>query len=396
MTRRVNFQMKHINGYKFFFIHKPNKTLHIEAIINSGFVHENKQNTGVNHLLEHILVSAWEECGKSCNDYLDKEGMYSNASTNDTTMKYYVKGNKEDESKMVEYISTIITKPLFRSSVMEQEKKAVQIELLEALNKPITKVYDTFHKHFFSTEGLQHAEDCYLQLKNLNHISLSTLKEAYEQFHVNNCLFIVYGDYTNAPSLFSKYLKTNKGKSLLPKSCFSFRHDIIHIPFQKESVTIYLGFPSKETTFFSEYIEFMLHHLLFHELRSIHKLVYDIDIHVLSSQCGTSVTFEFDVKPENASKTFYLLLQCLKKYQTILSDVKGVQKKMLYQYQKEYEVNYLSTFIYEKGFPLSKRQLLKKVKEFTPELFRNLCQTFCPLENALCVYQGEKIKIDYE
>ena len=103
MTRRVTFQVKDIHGYKFFFMYKPCKTLHIEAVIHSGFVHETKQNAGVNHLLEHTIVSAWKECGQSCNDYLDKEGMYSNASTNDTTMKYYIKGNKEDESKMVEY-----------------------------------------------------------------------------------------------------------------------------------------------------------------------------------------------------------------------------------------------------------------------------------------------------
>lgn len=395
MTRRVNFQVKEIHGYNFFFMYKPDKTLHIEVVIHSGFIHETKKNAGINHLLEHTLVSAWEECGKSCNTFWDKEGAYINASTNDTTMTYYVKGNKEDESKMIEYISTIVTNPLFRSSVMEREKKAVQVELLEALNKPVTQVYDIFHKHFFSIEGLQHAEDCSLQLKNLEHLTLSTLKEAYKQFHTNNCLFLVYGDYSNATALFEKHLTPRHGNPLPPVSCFSFKHDIIHIPFRKESVTIYLGFPSKETTFFYEYFELMLHFVLFHDIRTTHKLVYDISVNVKTSRCGTFVTIELDVASENAAKTFSLLLDCLNTYKKKRMDVKGIQKKMMFQYQKEYEVDYLSTFIHENGRPLSKRQLLQKVKEFTPELFQQLCQTFCPLEKALCVYQGEKVNLSW-
>lgn len=395
MTRRVRFQIKDIHGYKIFFMYKPSKTLHIEAVIHSGFVHETKQTSGVNHLLEHTIVSAWKECGESCNTYWDDEGAYINASTDATAMTYFVKGNNEDEAKMVEYISTIITKPVFSNSVMKHEKKAVQVELLEALNKPTTKVFDEFHKQFFTLEGLQYSNDCALQLKNLHHLTLSDLKEAYAQFHANNCLFIVYGDYSNARSLFEKYLKPHKGPTLPPISCFSFKHDIIHIPCSKESVTIFIGFPCKETTFFNDHFELMLHHLLFYDLRTVHKLVYDCGVNVVTSRCGTYVTIDLDVTKDNAPKTFSLLLECIRTYQTKLMDVKGVQKKMLYYYQKEYEMDYLSTFVYKQGAPFTKRQLLEKVKEFTPELVRTLCQTFCPIEKALCVYQGKKTNLSW-
>lgn len=394
MTRRVSFQMKHINGYKFFFMYKPTNTLHIEAVIHSGFIHETKQTSGINHLLEHTIVSAWKECDKSCNTFWDNEGVYANASTDDTTMNYYVKGNKEDESKMVEYMATIITNPLFRPSVMEREKKAVQVELLEALNDPVSQVYDTFNKHFYSPEGLQYADDCSLQIKNLNKLTLSQLKDTY-QYNNGNCLFIVYGDYSNAASLFEKYLIPRQGHSLPPVSCFSWKHDILHLPFQKESVTIYIGFPSTETTFFYMHFQMMLRRLLFQDLRTTHKLVYDAVVEVQSTRCGTTTTIELDVSPENTSKTFSLLLHYLNIYQTKLMDVKGVQKKVKYQYQKEYEVNYVANFIHEEGVPLSKRQLLQKVNEFTPELFRKLCQMFCPIEKALCVYQGKKIELSW-
>ena len=395
MTRRASFQMKDIHGYNFFFVYKPCKTLHIEAIIHSGFINETKQTSGLNHLLEHTIVSAWKKCGESCTTYWDNEGAFVNATTDESVMSYFVKGIKEDESKMVEYISTIITNPSFHSSVLEREKKAVQVELLEAMNRPNTQVYDTFHKHFFSVEGLQYSEDCLLQLKNLKHLTLSTLKNAYEQFHASNCLFIVYGDYSNAPALFKKYLKPCLKKPLPPISCFSFKHDIIHIPFQKESVTIYLGFPSKEVTIFDEYIELMLHNLLFNDLRTIHKLIYGLTVNVKSSRCGTVVTIELDTAYENAPKTFSILIECLKTYQTKQMEVKGVQKKMKFQYEKEYEIDYLSTFIHKKGYPLTKRQLVKKVNDFTPDLFQKLCRTFLSIETALCVYQGKKNNLSW-
>ena len=42
---------KKIQGYPFLFVHEPNQVIHLEAIVHSGFIHETKHTSGVNHLL---------------------------------------------------------------------------------------------------------------------------------------------------------------------------------------------------------------------------------------------------------------------------------------------------------------------------------------------------------
>ena len=33
----------------------------VEAYISNGFIHENKTNAGVTHLLEHIITESWKK-----------------------------------------------------------------------------------------------------------------------------------------------------------------------------------------------------------------------------------------------------------------------------------------------------------------------------------------------
>ena len=114
---------KKINGYPFLFVHEPNKVIHLEVVVHSGFIHETKRTSGVNHLLEHVLVSGWKKCKESCNTYWDKHGALVNASTDETAMRYYIKGDKKDIPDMVDYISSIVTRSLFHPSTLEKEKK---------------------------------------------------------------------------------------------------------------------------------------------------------------------------------------------------------------------------------------------------------------------------------
>jgi predicted Zn-dependent peptidase len=394
MTRRNSIQIKTIQGYTFFFIPHSNKTIHIEAVIHSGFVHENRKNLGINHLLEHVVVSGWKKCKESCNTYWDKNGALVNASTDDTVMKYYIKGNVDDLPDMVNYISSIMTRSLFYPSTLEQEKKAVMEELIDLLDDPSTDVYDLFHKNFYNVEGIQYTEDCKLQIKNLKNITLDDIKKAYEMFNTNNCLFIVYGDYNHSiDSLFKKYLVPRSGKKIVPIDCFTRKHDILYTKKDKEGTMILVGFPSTIQTFFLEYFEIVLHHLLFYELRTKNQYIYDIDIKCNSTRCGTIIEIEINVQTKNAAVAFQCLLNTIRHYQkTLVSDeyIRGVQKTMNYNYHTDYSfVDYYASFIHKTDIPLTKQQIIQKGKTFSALIFKNLCSSLCCIENALCVYQGK-------
>ena len=384
---------KTIHGYPFLFIHEPSKVIHLEVVVRSGFVDETKRNSGINHLLEHVLVSGWKKCKLSCNSYWDKHGALVNASTDGTEMKYYIKGDKKDIADMVDYISSIVTHSLFYPSTLEREKKAVLEELTNLMDDPTQEIYNLFHKAFYKIEGLQHMEDCALQIKNVDTLTMADIKKAYETFNPENCLFLVYGDYPDSiVSLFEKSLVRHAKKKIVVENCFTHRHDILYTKYDKENTTLFLGFPSMEKSFFLPYVELLLHHLFFHELRTKHKYVYDIDISCSPSQCGVLTEIEMDVQPHNAVKAFHCLLDTIRRCQTTrMTDdyLEGIQKTMYYKYHTNYDfVNYYS--LYE---PLTKRHLIQKRKEFTADVFRDLCRKLCPIDKALCVYQSKK-KID--
>jgi len=383
---------KKIQGYPFLFIHEPNKVIHLEAVVHSGFIHETKYTTGVNHLLEHVLISSWEKCKTSCIDYWRKRGVYVNASTDKSIMKYYIQGTKPDIPDMVRYLSTIITHALFSGSTLQKEKKAVVDELLD-LNVDDNKLNDVFHKHFYSIEGIQYAEDVSLQLKIVNTLTLKEVQKSYDAFNTENILFLVYGSYDSSiESLFHQYLKPKVGRLLPDIDCFTNRHDIIFTKYNKKITTILLGFPSNLQTYFLPYFKLLLHDLLFEELRTKHHYIYDIKIDCEAFRCGTVTYIQLQVQPDNAMIVFHSVLKCLKQYQTqLISEVEvdGIQKSMFYKYQTTYSyIDYYSFFIHQKN-PLTKKQLIEKRKEFTPKVFRQLCRELCSLNKALCVYQNK-------
>jgi len=233
-------------------------------------------------------------------------------------------------------------------------------------------------------------EDCALQIKNVATLTMTDIKKAYETFNPENCLFIVYGDYTpSIVSYFEKSLVRHAKKKIKVEDCFSYRHDILYTKYEKENTTLFLGFPSTEKSFFLPYVELLLHHLLFHELRTKYNYIYDIDVECTPSSCGVVTEIEIDVQPQNAVKTFHCLLDTIRKCQTTLIEddyVEGIQKTMYYKYHTNYDfVNFYS--LYE---PLTKRQLIQKRKEFTATLFRDLCRKLCPMDQALCVYQSKQ------
>jgi len=224
------------------------------------------------------------------------------------------------------------------------------------------------------------------------HLTMDDLKKAYEAFNTEHCLFIVHGDESSIP-LFKKYLQPHPGKPLPIVDCFTYKHDILYTHYNKENTTIYIGFPSTIETFFLPYVELLLHHLLFYELRTKHEFIYDISIRCNPSRCGVLTEIEMNVQNKNAEKAFHCLLDSLQHYQKHLISseyIEGIQKTMFYKYKTDYSyIDYYALFIYQKN-PLTKKQIIEKRKEFRAPLFRTLCKTLCPIDKALCVYQSKQ------
>ena len=103
---------------------RKSKTTMVEAYISNGFIHENRENAGITHLLEHIITESWKKCGtKGCTNYWKKKGVLTNASTGQTNTQYYMHGLSEYTDEMVDYITSICTFPIITASRSRKEKK---------------------------------------------------------------------------------------------------------------------------------------------------------------------------------------------------------------------------------------------------------------------------------
>jgi predicted Zn-dependent peptidase len=390
-TKKSSIHKKIINGYDVLFVHSPLNTIHIEAVISSGFIYETKHTSGVNHLLEHVIVSGWEKCKGSCNTYWDKKGAIINASTDNTNMKYYVKGLVSDTDEMVEYISSL-THSILNKTTFEDEKQAVIDELTSLSGDPTTQLLDVFNKEFYALDGLKYIDDWKLQIHNLKHLTISDLQREYDAFNTNNILFVIYGTFNQShiTRLFEKHLVLRKGKEIKKIECFSHSHKIVYSPFKMEGTTILIGFPSAvETSNYFECFKTLLHQVLFNEMRHIHKLLYDIEIHCYTTVCGTSILLEMNVRNHHIKKSIILLLKLLKQYCHIEIDddnINSCKKTVLYKYHTDYSMMDYYTAL--TGPPLTKNQLIHQLKSFNASHFKTLCNRLFVFDQITCVYQG--------
>ena len=157
-----------INNFKIILNYDKNaKITQIDSYINTGFIYENKNNAGISHLLEHIIIDGWKKCNPSCYGYWKKKGASLNASTGQTYVNYYINGLTKYIYEMLEYIISISLNPILTETRLKKEKTAVHNELLIHKTHPSMKLYDSLNKHLFNIEGLQYQDDVDLQISNL-------------------------------------------------------------------------------------------------------------------------------------------------------------------------------------------------------------------------------------
>ena len=85
-------KIKIINNFKFIFNNnKDSKITQVDAYINNGFIYEQKDNAGISHLLEHVLMDSWDKC-KMVAMIIGKKGIISNAYTGMTYVNYFIRG----------------------------------------------------------------------------------------------------------------------------------------------------------------------------------------------------------------------------------------------------------------------------------------------------------------
>ena len=387
-----------INGYKVLFVPRGKDILHIECVIRNGFCRETKQNSGINHLLEHVMVNAWKNCKNSCNAYWDNKGYSVNALTDKTTMNYYIKGLNKEWKQMVSYIASIIDHPVISNESLKKEKQAVIDELLTFSNDSQSEIQHMFNMNFYVCDGLKHADNWKLQIDNLKNITVEDVYSIYkENFNIHNMLFVIMGDFNiyAVKKLLHQQLKTPKQGKIQSTECFSYKHEILFLKDDIENTKIKIGFPSDK---FQDYIYLqsilaLLHILFFNEFRIKKSLVYDIEVICDLNLCGTTIYIEFDVQPNHAEKMLIELFKYIRYLQkTPVKNLDGFKNQEIYKYvtNKNSMMKYYTSIVYSDGPLHTKSQIIDKIKKIKSDEIMKLLQQLFPFDKALCVYQCKK------
>jgi predicted Zn-dependent peptidase len=394
-----------INGYKVLFVPRGKDILHVECVIRNGFCTETKENSGINHLLEHVMVNSWKTCKSSCNAYWDSKGYYVNAITDKTTMNYFIKGLNTEWKNMVSYIASIIDHPKITHESLKKEKQAVIDELLTFSNDPESEMLHMFNMNFYKTDGLKHADDWELQIDNLKKITVEDVYTIYtEHYNVQNMLFVVMGDFnlSSVKKLLHQQLKTPKQGKKQSIECFSYQHEILFSKQDIENTKIMIGFPSPEihNYIYIQSILSLLHILFFNEFRIKKSLVYDIDVTSNLNSCGTTIYIEFDIQTNHVEKMLIALFKYIRYLQkTPIQNLDGFKNKEVYKYitNKNSIMNYYTSIIYSDAPLNNKHQIIDTIKKINAREIMKLLQQLFQLDKALCVYQcKKKLQLNWE
>ena len=367
--------------------------------MSAGFLRETKETSGVNHLLEHVLTSSWAKCAPNCSAYFADRGITMNASTDLNFMTYHVTGLPEYMEQMISYICQISDHPIMKAKTLKDEKEAVKDEMLAFGADPISSLIGKFN-HSFYQNGMQYKDDWKLQIANLQRFEVADLKRTFrEEFNTGSVTFLVSGNFDkeDAVNAFSKCLVGRPSTPLVPLECFTYAHEIIFNKAEAPTSTLLVGFPSKnrDDVLAMATCE-ILKSALFDQLRTKHKLIYNLHLEHAVMPCGTHCIFEISVQAERLTEVVRILFQTLKKY-----CAEPFDKKQLYAMKTIMQrnlntslptLNTLATQVAANpGEKVSLRdEQFKRVRDVTAATMKEMVKVLFVAEHALIAYQSTK------
>ena len=367
--------------------------------MNAGFLHETKETSGVNHLLEHVLTSAWAKCAPNCSAYFSDRGITMNASTDLDFMTYHVTGLPKEVGKMISYICQISDHPIMHAKTLKNEKEAVKDEMLAFGAEANSSLIEKFN-HAFYQNGMQFKDDWQLQVSNLERLELADLKRTFrDEFNTGSVTFLVSGKFDKAEALraFSKGLADRPQTTFAPLECFTYAHDIIFDKADSPTCTLMVGFPSKnKDQVLAMAVCEILKSVLFEVLRTKLKLIYNLHLEEVVMPCGTQCIFEISVQAERLVEVISVLFQTLKKY-----TVEPFNKKQLYAMKTNMQRNLNASLptldiLAEQVSArpgekiILREEVFQRVRDATPTMLKEMVKLLFVQEHALIAYQGSK------
>lgn len=413
-------KIKRINNFKVLMIPVHNTpVVYVQSFILSGYMNETPANSGISHLLEHVLGDSWAKCDDDCAKYWGDRGIIANASTSDTTINYFVEGLKKDLEEIIEYIIKITTNPQITNARIDKEKKAVQEELKRDMNDPYWKITNELIKHIYKHSGLKNGMNIPLQLENLKKFDKHSLEQFCKRIYTpENILFIVAGNIQEdrITHLFRQYLPRNarEGTKNIKKNVLSTitKPHIYHLENKKSRIAeLCIAFSTSlypwehDTNYFSLIEQIFtdgLNSLFMSRLRGELNIIYNITLDIETNVTGSLALIETTCKEENITALVNNIKDIIKNLNkgnledSQLNRVKDISLikeetdcKTPTYYGDLYGEQYAAQLFREKPVIISPHDKIELIKKTTKQDIIRVSRKVFPLDKAIILYQSK-------
>ncbi|MEK7845997.1 MAG: pitrilysin family protein, partial [Nitrospinota bacterium] len=186
------------NGFEVVLIENhQNPVISCVVTVKAGSSYEDFTNSGVSHMLEHLLFNGTE---KRTQEKLYKEidfyGIYNNAHTDTDYTNYIVLSEKSNIEKALDIQSDMLFNSTFPKDKFEKEKGIIINEIVRDTSEPSSLENEFFNLRFFY--GTPYNLPAIGIPETIKNMTREQVKEYYERYYIpNNMTATIMGDFNN-------------------------------------------------------------------------------------------------------------------------------------------------------------------------------------------------------
>lgn len=183
------------NGFQFIYEKSKNKlpVSSIQVFCELGSIHENDNNRGVSHFIEHMCFKGTKEVPSSKDIFrqYDQAGAYLNGSTHKRRTNYVIKCQDSFLENLVHVMSDMLLNSVFDKKEFEKEYKVVLEENSKSDNDYESLLVDIVDENVYKGTRYQYAVDC-SEYHKKKHLDYEEVLRMYKLFYQpNNMIFSI-------------------------------------------------------------------------------------------------------------------------------------------------------------------------------------------------------------
>ena len=404
------------------------KSCSIFIFVRVGSKHEEKEEYGMAHFLEHILFKGTEKyrTNLELNKKIDNLSATTNASTGKNFTCYFLKLPAINTEEGIELLKEMVFFSILNNTELEKEKDVVLEEMNKSFDDSEDFIDDLLPYHIFKGTNLEH----YIIGKKdiINNMKRKDIMKFYKKYYIpSNCILVISGNFEK--SLESKLPKllnletnikhsnpikhSNSINHIYELCCYSKKMRIISDYRENFQITLGIAFPLFNyydkrkycLEILIAYLDGFLTSKLWLELREKNPLVYGTNASYELLEEGGIFQIVYSLEKRNVYKSLelvYKILEQLKKKKIKEEEFKMFQKNVIFNLDLEREDTseichfYGEQYLFNEKNVLTYEEVKKEYMKCTIEDIYDLSKFIFDYNKMVVIQMGDINKKTFE